>query len=34
MMMLIAIGHRSPAIVPIPFDMPINILAYLGAMSK
>jgi len=34
MMMLIAIGHRSPAIVPIPFDMPISILAYLGAMSK
>lgn len=27
-------GTRSPAIVPIPFDMPIKILAYLGAMSK
>lgn len=27
-------GTRSPAIVPIPFDIPIKILAYLGAMSK
>lgn len=24
----------SPAIVPIPFDSPIKILAYLGAMSR
>jgi hypothetical protein len=30
----IAIGQRRPAIVPIPFDIPIKIEAYLGAMSK
>lgn len=29
-----AIGHKRPAIVPIPFDNPINILAYLGAISN
>lgn len=34
MMILIAAGHRRPAIVPIPFEIPISILAYLGAMSK
>lgn len=27
-------GTNRPAIVPIPFDIPIKILAYLGAMSK
>lgn len=30
----IAIGQSIPANVPIPFDKPINMLAYLGAMSK
>lgn len=34
MMILIAAGHNNPAIVPIPFEMPISILAYLGAISK
>lgn len=29
-----AIGQRRPAIVPMPFDNPINILAYLGAISE
>lgn len=29
-----ATGQMSPAIVPIPFDNPIRILAYLGAMSR
>lgn len=29
-----ATGQMSPAIVPIPFDKPIRILAYLGAMSR
>lgn len=27
-------GTNNPAIVPTPFDIPIKILAYLGAMSK
>ena len=28
------IGTRSPAMVPIPLDIPIRILAYLGAISR
>lgn len=32
--MLIATGHSRPAIVPIPFEIPISMLAYLGAISK
>ena len=27
-------GQMRPAIVPMPFDRPIRILAYLGAMSR
>lgn len=27
-------GHNRPAIVPMPFDIPIRIDAYLGAISK
>lgn len=27
-------GHIKPAMVPIPLDIPMSILAYLGAMSK
>lgn len=34
MIRLMATGHSKPAIVPIPFEMPISMLAYLGAMSK
>lgn len=34
MILLIATGHNRPAIVPIPFEIPISILAYLGAISK
>lgn len=30
----IAIGQIRPAIVPIPLDIPIKILAYLGAISR
>lgn len=30
----ITTGQISPAIVPIPLDIPMRILAYLGAMSK
>lgn len=33
-MMLMAAGHNNPAMVPIPFEMPISMLAYLGAISK
>lgn len=29
-----ATGQMSPAMVPMPFDRPIRILAYLGAISK
>lgn len=33
-MLSMTMGQMRPAIVPIPLDIPIKILAYLGAMSR